>query len=308
MRPSSPAPAADLRGKFDCSVSLLCWGYNEEELIEGFFDKAFGLLDAVASDFEIVFVDDGSTDSTGALADAYARKEPRLRVLHNGTNRNVGYSCSRAIGAAQKEFLFWQTVDWSYDLTHLRIFLELLKHYDVVQGIRPTPIRLLSHIPILKSIYRVNSRSDSLAKGLVSLGNYYLLRLLFGLDFHDFQNITFYPTPLIQSVRLKGDSSFINPECLFRAYERGARFIEVPIGFLPRAAGRAKGTRLTSIVRSVRDILSAWVAWGLRFRSLHGRGAANRRIHRVAEPFWLDEPVLELVIPLFKEYRPRGIS
>lgn len=289
--------------KFNQSVSLVTWAYNEEELIAGFLDRAVSELDACVSEWEIVVINDGSTDKTGIILDNYSALNSQIRVIHNESNRNVGFSCSRAIEAASKEFLFWQTVDWSYDLKNLRIFLELLKYYDVVQGIRPTPIRLLSYIPVIRSIYRVKTRSDNFQKAIVSLGNYYLLRILFGAKFHDFQNVTFYRTALIQSFNLKADSSFINPECLLRAYEKGMRFIEVPIPFIPRTIGLAKGTKLKSILRSIRDILSAWVKWGINHRRRSDRIHSGMRLHRVSEPFYLDEEVGHLIVPLLKEFR-----
>jgi glycosyltransferase involved in cell wall biosynthesis len=205
--PASPDTNSELSSRFEHSVSLLAWGYNEEGLIEQFLDRATALLEKSVVDWEIVFINDGSTDRTDEIVDAYARREPRVRALHSDRNRNVGFSAKRAIGAAQKEYFFWQTVDWSYDVRNLRVFLELLKHYDVVQGIRPTPIRLLSYIPVIRSIYRVKARSDNFCKAVVSLSNYYLLRILFGAHFQDFQNVTFYPTRLLQSVELQGNSS-----------------------------------------------------------------------------------------------------
>jgi glycosyltransferase involved in cell wall biosynthesis len=291
----------ELAPKFDCSVSMLSWAYNEEELIEGFLDRAVALLDKTVEDWEIVLVNDGSTDRTGEILDAYAAREPRLKVPHNERNQNVGYSSRRAIGAARKEFLFWQTIDWSYNIDNLRLFLELLRHYDVVQGVRPTPIRLISYIPVIRSLYRVKTRSDNFKKAIVSLGNYYLLRILFGVHFHDFQNVTFYPTKLLQSVELSGDSSFINPECLFRTYETGARYIEVPIRFVPRGQGQAKGTKLLSILCSLRDILMNWLRWGIPYQ-FNIRRLPNKRIHRVAEPFCLTEGVAHLIVPLLRDF------
>lgn len=290
--------------KFDHSVSLLAWAYNEEALIEDFIDNAIALLDATIDDWEIVLIDDGSTDRTPAMMDVYAAREPRVRVLHNDRNRNVGYSFKRAIASASKDYLLAQTVDWAYDLTNLRLLLEFTRSFTVVQGIRPTPIRLLSYIPGLRSIYRVRSRSDNLRKAVVSLTNYYLLRLLFRVPFQDFQNITIYPTKLIQSCELRGNSSFLNPECLLRTYEKGATYIEVPIKFIPRSAGTAKGTSLRSICRSVTDIFSAWWTWGIRYRRqrLIDR-RTKKQIFRISEPFHLDEGTLFLAIPLFKEFR-----
>lgn len=298
---SCPLCSIKKLGKFDKSVSLLTWGYNEEDLVERFLDRAVALLDANIKDWEIVFVNDGSTDRTSQILDAYALREPRVRPVHNQRNLNVGKSCRRAIKAASKEYLFWQTVDWSYDIRNLRLFLELLKHYDVVQGIRPTPIRLLSHIPVLRSIYRVKTRSDNFKKAIVSLSNYYILRILFGIKFQDFQNVTLYPTRVLQNVALTGDSAFLNPECLLRVYETGARFIEVPIPFIPRTIGEAKGTRLTAILRAVRDVFTSWLKWGLEYRRNVSKLPANR-IDRVSEPFGLDNEVAVLVLPMLKDF------
>ncbi|MGD0720823.1 MAG: glycosyltransferase [Roseiarcus sp.] len=296
-------PAERLSRKFDRGVSLLAWGYNEESLIEEFLRRGTQIMDVSVDDWELVFIDDGSTDRTGEIADAYSRREPRVRVLHNDRNRNVGYSCKRSIRAATKEYLLWQTVDWSYDITQLRLFLELTRRFDVVQGIRPTPIRLLSYIPVLRSIYRVRTRSDDFRKAIISLSNYYLITILFGVRFQDFQNVTIYPSKLIQSVELEGDSSFINPECLLQAYKSGATFIEVPIKFVPRAEGLAKGTKIRSIVRSLRDIFVAFYKWGYRLRRDLRLNSTQKRIFRVSEPFQLPDDVILLTVPLFKDYR-----
>lgn len=289
--------------KFDRSVSLLSWGYNEEKLVAEYLTRVRALLDEHIIDWEIVFVNDGSTDRTGEILDEFAAADPRIRPIHNEQNMNVGKSCRRAIMAASKDYLFWQTVDWSYDIRNLRVFLELLNHYDVVQGVRPTPIRLLSYIPVLKSLYRVRTRSDNFKKAIVSLSNYYILRILFGVGFHDFQNVTFYPTKLIQSANLSGNSSFLNPECLLRAYEKGAHFIEVPIPFIARTVGEAKGTKITSILKSIRDIIANWLQWGWKFRINRFTERSNARIHRVAEPFQLEPEVAEIVVPLFADFR-----
>ena len=292
-----------MKNDFTPSLSMLAWGFNEEELVEPFLDRAFELLEGITADYELIFVNDGSTDKTEDIVNAYQSKNPHLKVIHNKKNLNVGKSCSKAIKAASKDYIFWQTVDWSYDLSDINIFLSLLQHFDVVQGVRPTPVRLITHIPVIRSIYRVKTRSDNLYKAIISLSNYYLLRILFGVPFEDFQNITFYPRKLIQSVTLKGNSSFINPECLIKTFLCGARFIEVPIRFLPREAGEAKGARLTSIIRSIVDITCHWMDWGWQNSFKDPNQSKSGEIRRVSQPFELKDEELEIVLPLFKKYR-----
>ena len=207
-----------------------------------------------------------------------------------------------AVRAASNDFIFTQTVDWSYDLRQLRIFLELLKHFDVVQGVRPTPIRLISYIPVVRSIWRIRSRSDNLRKAVVSLSNYYLIKLLYGVPFRDFQNLNFYPRELAQAQTLEANSAFSNPELLIKCTAAGARVIEVPIRFFPRQLGEAKGTSIRSIRRALFDVLGNWWRWGRSLPRVDGRDGRGQ-IFRVSEPFDLEPEVTQLVAPLFPDFR-----
>ncbi len=294
------AVSADL-GKLAHSVSLVGYGYNEEESIGDFFSRAVETLEKVTDDYEIVFVDDCSTDRTWEIAQEAARVNSRIRVFRNDRNRNIGYSFKRGVSLAEKEYLLWQTVDWSYDLSDLRIFLELLRHFGLVVGVRPVPVRLLSYIPVIRSIYRVRSRSDNFIRAVVSLTNYYVLRILFGLNVHDFQNIQFHRTKVLQSFELRGESSFLGVEMMVRARTHGLDIIEVPISFIPRVKGVSKGIRPAAIWKSCRDIARNWLSWGWRYR-LEGRGKQGR-IYRLPEPAFLSEEVIVLCAPLFKRFR-----
>jgi glycosyltransferase involved in cell wall biosynthesis len=287
--------------KLEHSVSLICYAYNEEELIADFFDRAIKTIEAVATDYEIVFIDDCSTDRTWEIAHRVAAENSRIRIWRNDRNRNVGYSFKRGVSLAEKEYLFWQTIDWSYDLSDLRIFLQLLDHFGLVIGVRPVPIRLLAYIPVVRSIYRIRRRSDDIIRAMVSLTNYYVLRILFGLDVHDFQNIQFHRTKTLQSFELRGESSFLAIEMMIRARSVGLDIIEVPIKFLPRTKGVSKGIHPKAILKSCRDILRNWLDWGWRFR-LQGQGRKGR-IYRLPEPVFLEDEVIVLCAPLFKRFR-----
>jgi glycosyltransferase involved in cell wall biosynthesis len=300
--PSSIGRAAVSRNdKLTCGLSLVCYGYNENEAIADFFHRAVELLGSVVVDYEIVFIDDGSTDGTWDIAQRFARENPRIRTFRNDRNRNIGYSFKRGLSLAQKEYICWQTIDWSYDLSDLRIFLELLQHFGVVIGVRPVPIRLLAYIPVVRSIYRVRTRSDDFIRAMVSLVNYYVLRILFGLNVHDFQNIQFHRTKTLQSFELQGESSFLAIEMMIRARSIGLDLIEVPIPFLSRTKGESKGIRPAAIWKSCRDIVRNWLTWGWRFR-LEQRGS-HGRIYRLPEPAFLSEDVIVLCAPLFKRFR-----
>jgi glycosyltransferase involved in cell wall biosynthesis len=294
---------ASLGQPFDRSVSLLAWGYNEESLIEDFLKRAVELMESTVNDFEVVFVNDGSSDRTGELAEAFAKRDPRVTVLHNSTNLNVGYSCRRAIQAAAKEYLFWQTVDWSYDISNVRSYLELLKHYDVVQGAR---VEIKSPLDFAILAFSAGSRSDNYKKAFVSIANYLLVRTLFGVPLSDYQNVTFYAAAHLKALPLEGRSSFVNPEMLIRSYYLGLKFVEVPIPFIRRTKGKAKGTRLTSIASSLRDIFSAWMRWGLSLRLRTAGG--THPISRFGRKEWLPASVSAILAPTSNGEAPVGTT
>lgn len=271
--------------KFDRSVSLLCWAYNEEDSIIEFLEKATQLMDACVEDYEIVLIDDGSTDRTYELSENFRKKNPKLKIFQNERNLNVGISSRRAIQRASKEFLFWQTIDWCYDISNLREYLEYLKTYDIVQGVRREPVevklRLLKPFAGLLKLFgmkHLTRRSDTVQKAIVSVINFLLIRFLFRAPLSDFQNVTFYPSRWIQSVKYEAKSSFANPEGLIKSYWNGMTIKEVPISFIARSEGTAKGTRLKAITRSVRDILSLWFRWVMLGR----RGSIKKgKIYRI---------------------------
>jgi glycosyltransferase involved in cell wall biosynthesis len=247
--------------KFDRSVSLLCWAYNEEDSIQEYLKKATQLMESSVEDYEIVLIDDGSTDRTYEIAEVFRQGNSRLKIFRNERNLNVGISSQRAIRRASKEFLFWQTIDWCYDISNLRLFLEYLRTYDIVQGVRGKSVDGERRLFRLLNGSFLTRRSDTVRKAIVSLINYLLIRLLFRVSLSDFQNVTFYPTQWVQSIQYESKSSFANPEGLIKSYWREKVIKEVPINFIPRSKGKAKGTKLKAIQNSVQDIFKLWWRW-----------------------------------------------
>lgn len=269
--------------KFDKGVSLLCWAYNEEEAIGEFLEKAVNLLESTTENYEIILVDDGSTDRTYEIAREFQLKNPQLKISKNEKNLNVGFSYQKAIQMATKEYQFVQTIDWSYDIANLREFLEYLKNYDIVLGARREPVKVRSVFfkPFI-ALFRVfgmkhlTKRSDTVLKAIISVINYILIRILFRVPLSDFQNIVFYPTKWAQSIRYESNSAFTNPEGLIKSYWHGLSIKEVPINFIPRTVGQAKGTKIISVANAVKDIFRLWFKWILLDKRERGKGLISR--------------------------------
>jgi hypothetical protein len=250
------------------SLSMLGWALNEEESIAGYIDRAGAFLAALSDDYELVLIDDGSTDRTWQIAAERQKTRPWLKPFRNEGNRGSGYNTKRAISLATKDYVFWQTVDWAYDIRYLAAALNDLSTVDVLQGVR---------VDTTSATGMAKQRSDSPYKGFVSVVNYRLIRTLFRLPIGDYQNVTVYPRHLIQSVTLETESAFTNPECLLKTWWRGATFKEIPVPFVKRQIGRGTGTRPRAIAAAIADILYWWLQWVvLRRRSSFERGRVVR--------------------------------
>lgn len=233
------------------SVSMLGWALNEELNVAEYVQRAETFLRAISDDFELILIDDGSRDGTWALARDLQATRPWLTLLKNDRNRGPGYCYRRGIGAATKQYFMAQTVDWAYDIDAFRPVIGELARYDILQGVRPGEFNL----DVLRR------RSDSFYKGVVSLTNYLLVRVLFQVPFDDFQNVTIGPTKRAQALRLDTASSFTNPEVMMKLYWDGASFLQVPVLFQKRGRGQGTGTRAGAIRKSVSDILGSWLQW-----------------------------------------------
>jgi glycosyltransferase involved in cell wall biosynthesis len=243
---------------------MLGWAFNEEANIGGYIDRAHAFLQALTDDYELILVDDGSTDRTWSLIQEAGRTRPWLRAYQNGRNRGSGYNTKYAIGLATKDYVFWQTVDWAYDIRYLAQAMIQLSDVDVLQGVR---------LGTTSAAGMLRQRSDSAYKGLVSVVNYRLVRTLFRLPLADYQNVTVYPRRLIQSITLESGSAFTNPECLLKAWWRGASFKQVSVPFVKRRRGRGMGTRPRAIQSAIGDIVYWWTRWILLGRRTdRGRG------------------------------------
>ncbi len=236
---------------FRPGVSLLGWALNEEQNVAEYVDRAEAFLRSVSDDFELVLIDDGSTDRTWDIASRLQATRSWFTLLKNDRNRGPGYCYRRAIGAATKDYFMAQTVDWAYDVERLGRAFDELRRYDILQGVRPGRFswRALRH------------RSDNLFKGVVSFTNYALIRLLFRLPFGDFQNITVCPTRLARQLPLESDGSFTNPEVMMKLYWGGASFLQIGVPFQKRGRGKGTGTRWKAILTSIWEIFRCWARW-----------------------------------------------
>ncbi|MCZ6782326.1 MAG: glycosyltransferase [Proteobacteria bacterium] len=220
------------------SLSLILPGLNEEANVEGAVRRAVKALERATDEFEVIVINDGSTDRTGAIADRLAAEDPRVRVLHNERNLNYGISLARGIAAARCDWISHNGMDLPFAPEDLHLVAPYLADADVVV------------------VRRVSREAHAPWRKLTSVVNNLLLRLLFRPRVSDLNFVQFYRRDYAQSVPLRSTSpAFVTPELILRAERSGRRVCEVTAEFRRRPAGKAHFGKLDDILWTLRDML-----------------------------------------------------
>ena len=176
-------------------MSLVCYGFNEEELLAEFFNKATEPLDPVVRLRDHLHRRRLDRPYLGNRPAFRKGKQPHSGLARNDRNRDVGYSFKRGLSLAENEYVFWQTIDWSYDISDFEDFPEAAR--SLRSGDRcPAGAHqaIVLHPGCEIDLPGANPIRRHVPRAIVSLTNYYVLRILFGLNVHDFQNIQFHRT------------------------------------------------------------------------------------------------------------------
>lgn len=234
------------------SISVVILAFNEEPSLAAVVDEIDSVLRTIGRDYEIIIVDDGSTDGTGAIADRLARENLRIRVAHHGVNKGLGEGYVTGFALAQGDLITFFAADGEIPAVTIKEFTPLMDKADMVLGYLP------------------RRKASLFAKGL-SKAERMLLWLLFG-SFPKFQGVFMLRRTLLSQLELRsrGRGWTVVMELIIRASRGGYRIVSAPTEMRPRMSGKSKVKNLATICDSLRQVFALRRYLGKRQARLPG--------------------------------------
>ncbi|MBD3295989.1 MAG: glycosyltransferase [Candidatus Omnitrophica bacterium] len=221
-------------------LSVFFPAYNEEANIENTVRKALEALPRITDTFELIIVNDGSTDRTADIAGRLAREFPRIKVITHPENRGYGAAVRSGLKASSYGHVFFTDGDGQFDIRELSAFAELAGEYDIVAGYR---------IDRQDPFYRlINAKAYNL-----------LIRILFGLRVKDIDcAFKIIRKEVIDAIALESESQFVSAEFLIKARKKGYTIVQKGARHLPREHGVPTGNSPANVINSFRELFTLW--------------------------------------------------
>ena len=232
------------------SVSVFIAAYNEVENLAPTVETVVRALEETVDAYEIIVVNDGSTDGTGNIADDLAAANRHIVVLHNPGNMGLGYGWMRAIESARMASFVFIPGDNTWPYPSLRDLFGSMGEADIVTS------------------YPINSEIRVPGRRVLSSAYTAGLNLLFGLRLRYYHGLTIYPIEYLRSDVITTYGFASMAEALLRAIHRGLTYVAVPCAIEERASGRSNAVSARNL-RSVTDTIARLFV-ELRLRSRKG--------------------------------------
>jgi glycosyltransferase involved in cell wall biosynthesis len=225
-------------------LTVLMPAYNEAENLPTTLPAVWAAAEAQARSFEILVVDDGSTDRTADIVREFGASRPNVRLIQHPQNLGPGSGVKTGIREAYGEFIIFIPADIAIDLTELHRYLAYARAgADVVVGLRS------------------DRRDYSVYRKVNSFGYIALVKVLYGMPQRQFNYVHLYRRAIFDRIEVEYSGVFITAEILIKARDIGCAIAEVEIGYVPRVAGTASCGRPQVIAKTARELFHFWPRW-----------------------------------------------
>jgi glycosyltransferase involved in cell wall biosynthesis len=223
-------------------LSVFFPAYNDAGTIASVVIRAVQVASRLTPDFEVIVVDDGSTDASGAIAEELARTYPQVRVIHHGRNRGYGGALRTGFAAATKDLIAYTDGDAQYDPAEIEVLWNrLTDDADLVNG------------------YKI-SRSDPLHRIIIGRIYHHVVKFLFRLRVRDVDcDFRLMRREIFDRVKLERDTGVICLEMMRKIQDAGFRIVEVPVHHYHRTHGTSQFFNFRRVFWTGVDVLKLWL-------------------------------------------------
>jgi len=225
------------------SVSFVIPMFNEEENIDHAIDAAIEALIRYSSEYEIIIVDDASTDRSPAIVARRAAESPRIRVIRHEKNRRLGGALRTGFAAASKDLVLYMDADLPFDPDALGRAIRAMEvtGADVIAG------------------YRHDRTLEGPRRAVYSYVYNALIGVLFGWPHRDI-NFSFklMRRDVLQAVELKAEGSLIDAELIVKAKNRGFVIQQIGLDYFPRVRGTSHLSSPKVIVKIFAELVKLY--------------------------------------------------
>ena len=213
------------------SLSVVFPMWNEEENIRHTVSITGVVLESFTEDYEIIIVDDCSTDGSGAIADELARDNPKITVIHLPVNSKLGGALRAGFQRASKEYILYSDSDLPFDMEEIKRALRIL---------------FLTRADIVTA-YRHDRTTEGFVRTLYSMAYNILIRILFGVRVRDINfSLKLFKRKILDEIQLTSNGSFIDAELIILCHRKGYKIVQFGIDYFQRLRGKStlSGTRV----------------------------------------------------------------
>jgi glycosyltransferase involved in cell wall biosynthesis len=244
-------------GEFD--ISMVLPAFNEEANIVEAVELARQVAVRLCRRYEVIVVDDGSSDNTAELVEKLRTSDPNVVLLRHAQNRGYGEALKSGFQAARYDLVFFTDADNQFDLNELEAFLPWIRKVDVVAG------------------YRLN-RQDRPVRRISAKAWNILVRALFYVPVRDIDcAFKLFRRSVFKELDLASVGAIVNTELMVKLGRSGASVVEVGVTHYPRTAGQARGA-------NPKVIFTAFYELARMYRHLQAQGAGTARLGASNDP------------------------